>query len=112
MSEHTKGQLRLNAGDSLKIMDAANRVAFNVQCGGMTGISLADAESNAETLVARWNALEGYNPAAVRDVVEAAKGAVHFSDAVALGNDPLVKALREWLASLSSALAALEGGAP
>ena len=71
MAEHTKGPLRLNAGDSLKVMDSENRVAFTAQCGGMTGISLADAESNAETMVARWNALEGYNPDAVRDVVEA-----------------------------------------
>ena len=80
MVEHTKGPLRLNAGDGLKVMDADNRVAFYAQCGGMTGISLADAESNAETMVARWNALEGYNPEAVRDVVEALRSIACFGD--------------------------------
>ena len=103
MTEHTKGPLRLNAGDSLKIMDAANRVAFNVQCGGMTGISLADAESNAETLVARWNALEGYNPAAVRDVVKWAKELRDASYGFGIANSA-----RE---QFNAALAALEGGA-
>ena len=37
-----------------------------------------DAHANAARIVACVNALEGYNPDAVRDVVEAAKRALNF----------------------------------
>jgi hypothetical protein len=47
--------------------------------------------------------------AAAPDLLEAMKGIVHFSDAVAFRTDPLSKALRQWIYAGEAAIAKAEG---
>lgn len=45
---------------------------------------------------------------AVADLIEAMRGVEHFKDALDFRNDPLSKALRQWIEAGSSALEKLE----
>mgnify|MGYP006384201123 CR=1 FL=1 len=68
MSGHTP--LRLNVGAETRVM-ADDMPLFDIKCGGMSGRTVADGERIAADIVARYNALEGLDPAAVADVVAA-----------------------------------------
>jgi hypothetical protein len=69
-------------------------------------ICTTSSDGNAEFIVKAVNAFE-----ANARLIEALEGIVHFSDAVALRDDPLSKALRGWIEAGRTALAqARKGG--
>jgi hypothetical protein len=43
---------RLNAGDETSVMDSRNRKILRAECGGASGIKLAEAEANARLIAA------------------------------------------------------------
>lgn len=52
------GPWRLNAGNSIEIMDARNRSIARAQCGGTTGIKLAEAEDHARLIAVAPEAVD------------------------------------------------------
>ena len=84
MDKHTKGPWRVDPEirtndrgiDYINGFDIRADGYEIVGCEGITGGPVEAA--NAARIVACVNALEGYNPDAVRDVVEAAKRALNF----------------------------------
>ena len=57
-AEYYKGPWRLNAGDETQIMDSAQRTVARAQCGGLSGITLTEAEANAHLIAAAPDLLE------------------------------------------------------
>ena len=77
MSEHTKGLLRLRNSsheapdDFILIAESGDSLC---DCApGNPYMSDGEAAANAQRMMSCWNALAGYNPEAVREVVEAAR---------------------------------------
>ena len=75
MSEHTKGLLRLRNSsheapdDFILIAESGDSLC---DCApGNPYMSDGEAAANAQRMMSCWNALAGYNPDAVREVVEA-----------------------------------------
>lgn len=116
MGEHTKGPwdvypspITSRADAIMELIEqamATDSVSSHIyllnaggKCPAITGFG-PTSKANAARIVACVNALEGYNPAAVRDVVEALRVAINRQG---FSNVELIDARK--------ALAALEGGA-
>ena len=129
MSEHTKGPWAIHA-ENMAIVPLADayKPFGKVECtvtgdnlpntlclfaGPRDGLGEDETYANAFRIVACVNALEGYNPAAVRDVVEAGKNTLHELEAMhrCLLNKSAIELIGKVIYEHRKALAALEGGA-
>ena len=85
MGGHTPTPWRLNAGNEIQIMGATQRTVARAECGGMSGIKLAEAEANARRIVASVNATAGISVEALEagvigELVEALEGLCSWDD--------------------------------
>lgn len=71
-------------------------------------IAVCDTDNDTD---ARYQA-NAHLIAAAPDMLEALEGIEHFSDAIAFRDDPLSKALREWIAAGHAAISKATGGRP
>ena len=81
---HTPGPWRLNAGDSIKVMNPRGLCVAFAACGGMTGVKLDEAEANARLIAAAPDLLAVAETLANWIIELAASGDAGFWDAEAM----------------------------
>lgn len=102
-TQHTPGPWRVSVGDETQVFAAANQNITSANCGGLSGIRVAEAEANARLIAAAPELLAALLVLIPRNV---ALGNPNWADGTIIPVDMALGELRQARAAIEKATAA------